>query len=90
MRQRHLPRGHGDHSVGVVKPAQMATALALTMGTSEIIGGVFAPSLAGKLADLHGLGATLWLIAGLCLAIAILGMFLRETAPLALARRAGR
>ncbi len=32
----------------VVGPAKTATALSLTMGISEIVGGVFAPSIAGK------------------------------------------
>ena len=39
----------------VVPPGLTATALSLTMGTSEIVGGVLAPLVAGKLADAHGL-----------------------------------
>ena len=39
----------------VVKPGLTATALSVTMGTSEIIGGVFAPALAGRAADAFGL-----------------------------------
>jgi predicted MFS family arabinose efflux permease len=71
-----------------VSPVQMATALALTMGISEIVGGVGAPYLAGRLADAYGLQVVMWLLAGLCLAICLLCMLLRETAPRALARRA--
>jgi predicted MFS family arabinose efflux permease len=73
----------------IVLPAQTATAMSLTMGISEIIGGVFAPSGAGWIADRHGLAAPLWILAGLCVAIALLSLALRETAPLVLARRAG-
>jgi MFS transporter, ACS family, hexuronate transporter len=74
----------------VVPPGLTATALSLTMGTSEIIGGVVAPIIAGRLADTNGLAAPLWLIAGLALAVAIAGLFLRETAPNVLARRNAR
>lgn len=71
----------------IVRPAQMATALSLTMGTSEIIGGVFAPTIAGLAADGGGLRAPLWIIAGCALACGLLAFGLRETAPLVLARR---
>ncbi len=71
----------------VVKPGQTATALSLTMGSSEIIGGVFAPSLAGRASDAHGRTAPLWIVAGLAVAAAIVALLLRETAPAVLARR---
>lgn len=71
----------------VVGPARTTTALSLTMGISEIVGGVFAPSIAGIVADKQGLAATLWILAGLTLAIIVLALFLRETAPAVLARR---
>jgi MFS transporter, ACS family, hexuronate transporter len=74
----------------VVGLARTTTALSLTMGISEIVGGVFAPWIAGRVADQHGLGATLWILAGLVVLIIVLAMGLRETAPAALARRAGR
>lgn len=73
-----------------VSPAQTATALSLTMGISEIVGGVVAPTLAGRLADLYGLPVVLWILAGICLACGLLAMLLPETAPRVLARRAGR
>jgi ACS family hexuronate transporter-like MFS transporter len=73
-----------------VSPARAATAMGLTMGLGEVLGGVIAPSLAGKLSDIYGLQAVCWLL----VALAILGGFaalaLRETAPRILARRAGR
>ena len=71
----------------LVGPARTATALSLTMGISEIVGGVLAPSAAGKLADLEGLGTTLWILVGLIAAILVLAAMLPETAPAVLARR---
>jgi ACS family hexuronate transporter-like MFS transporter len=71
----------------VVKPGLTATALSLTMGTSEIIGGVFAPSFAGRASDAWGLAAPLWIVAGLALAAGLAALLLRETAPVVLARR---
>jgi ACS family hexuronate transporter-like MFS transporter len=72
----------------IVDPSRTATALSLTMGISEIVGGVLAPSAAGKVADLKGLSMTLWILAGLVVAIIVLAAMLRETAPAVLARRA--
>jgi ACS family hexuronate transporter-like MFS transporter len=71
----------------IVGPARTATALSLTMGVSEILGGVLAPSLAGKVADLKGLGMTLWILVSIVAAIIVLAAMLRETAPAVLARR---
>jgi MFS family permease len=71
----------------IVPPGLTATALSLTMGTSEIIGGVLAPSIAGKVADVSGLSATLWILVGLAVAVGLMALLLRETAPRALARR---
>jgi ACS family hexuronate transporter-like MFS transporter len=74
----------------VVKPGLTATALSLTMGISEIIGGVFAPALAGRASDAYGLAAPLWIVTGLALACGLVALMLRETAPRVLARRAQR
>jgi MFS transporter, ACS family, hexuronate transporter len=71
----------------IVGPARTATALSLTMGISEILGGVLAPSVAGKVADLDGLSSTLWILVGLVAVIIALAAMLRETAPAALMRR---
>ena len=71
----------------LVKPSLTATAMSLTMGISEIVGGVFSPIAAGWLADRHGLTGVLWVLIGLSLAIALLSLLVRETAPAALARR---
>ena len=73
----------------VVPPGLTATALSLTMGTSEIIGGVFAPWIAGRAGGRTGLAAPLWIVAGLAVAVGIVALLLRETAPVVLARRAG-
>jgi ACS family hexuronate transporter-like MFS transporter len=70
----------------IVAPTRTATALALTMGISEIVGGVVAPSAAGIVADAKGLGMTLWILVGIVAAIIILAAMLRETAPAVLAR----
>jgi MFS family permease len=71
----------------IVGPARTATALSLTMGSSEILGGVLAPSVAGRVADLKGLGMTLWILVGFVVSIIVLAAMLRETAPAVLARR---
>ncbi len=70
-----------------VAAAQTATALSLTMGISEVVGGVAAPYFAGGIADAYGLGAVMWILAGICLACALLALMLKETAPRVLARR---
>ena len=72
----------------IVGPTRTATAMSLTMGISEILGGVLAPSFAGKVADLRGLGMTLWLLVGIIVAIVVLAAMLRETAPVILSLRA--
>ena len=69
--------------------ALTATALSLTMGISEIVGGDYAPPIAGRLADGWGLSAPIWLLVGLALATGLLAFGLRETAPRVLARRQG-
>jgi ACS family hexuronate transporter-like MFS transporter len=71
----------------LVGPNKTATALSLTMGISEILGGVLAPSVAGKAADLKGLSMTVWIVAGLVIAIVMLAAMLQETAPAVLRRR---
>jgi predicted MFS family arabinose efflux permease len=70
----------------IMGPTRTATALALTMGISEIVGGVVAPSAAGIVADAKGLDMTLWILVGIVTAIIVLAAMLRETAPAVLAR----
>jgi MFS transporter, ACS family, hexuronate transporter len=71
----------------IVGPARTATAMSLTMGISEIVGGVLAPMAAGLMADRAGLGVTLWILVGIIVAIIVLAAMLSETAPAVLARR---
>jgi MFS family permease len=72
----------------IVPRALTATALSLTMGISEVIGGVAGPPAAGWIGDAFGLGAAMWILAGVSIGVAIVALFLRETAPQVLARRA--
>src|SRR3569623_315069 len=71
-----------------VSPRQVAAAIGIVMGVGEILGGVFAPSLAGRLSDAYGLQAPLWLLFGLAALGAAIALFLRETAPRVAARQA--
>jgi MFS family permease len=71
-----------------VGPRQVATAMGIVMGLGEILGGVFGPSLAGGLSDAYGLAAPCWLLAVLAVLGTVAALFLRETAPRILARRA--
>jgi predicted MFS family arabinose efflux permease len=70
-----------------VDPRHAATALGLTMGSAEILGGVFAPSIAGAAADATSLAAPLWLMIGLTIVSGIAALFLKETAPSQVAKR---
>jgi MFS family permease len=70
-----------------VPPHQLATVLGLTMGLGEIIGGVFAPTIAGSAADAYGLGVTLWILVGLSVVTGGLACFVQETAPRVLRQR---
>ena len=70
-----------------VPPQQLATVLGLTMGFGEIIGGVVSPAVAGWVADVSGLQATLWMLVGLSAVTGILACFIQETAPRVLSRR---
>ena len=70
-----------------VSPQQAATAMGVVMGVGEIIGGVLAPSLAGRLSDVYGLEAVCWLLVALAVVGGIAALFLRETAPRIVARQ---
>lgn len=69
-----------------VAPHLRASALGLCMGAGELLGGVFAPSIAGIAADRTGLQAPLWIMVGLAVLGGLLALGLRETAPRILAR----
>jgi MFS transporter, ACS family, hexuronate transporter len=64
-----------------VDSRHMATVLGLVMGAGEVFGGVLGPFLAGDAADHFGLLAPVWIMFGLCIAVGLLSLGLRETAP---------
>ncbi len=72
-----------------VDPRLTASLTGIVMGIGEVLGGVLSPSIAGGLSDAYGRSAVMWLMLGLTLAAALVGMGLRETAPRVLARRSG-
>jgi predicted MFS family arabinose efflux permease len=59
----------------------VATAVALSLGSGEIIGGVAGPFIAGRAADAYGLDAPFWISAGCAAFCAVLSLLLIETAP---------
>jgi MFS family permease len=65
----------------------VATSLGLVMGLGEIFGGTIGPTLAGRLADLYGLQAPMYM-AVVCAAVAtVFTLFLKETAPVKVGAR---
>jgi predicted MFS family arabinose efflux permease len=65
----------------------VATSLGMTVGLGEILGGVGAPAFAGRAADHYGLQAPLMIMAVCAIVGTVLALFLRETAPVRLARK---
>jgi predicted MFS family arabinose efflux permease len=64
----------------------VATSLGMVVGLGEILGGVGAPALAGYASDRYGLQAAMMIMAVCAVVGTVLALFLRETAPLRLAR----
>jgi sugar phosphate permease len=64
----------------------VATSLGMVVGLGEILGGVGAPAIAGRAADRYGLQAPLMIMVVCALVGTVLALFLRETAPIRLAR----
>ncbi|HEY2677921.1 MAG TPA: MFS transporter [Steroidobacteraceae bacterium] len=64
-----------------VSAKHMTTAMAIIIGSGEVVGGVISPAIAGWAADLAGLAAPLWIMMGLCAAGGVLAFALTETAP---------
>jgi predicted MFS family arabinose efflux permease len=60
----------------------VATSLGLVVGLGEILGGVSAPALAGRAADLYGLRAPVMMMAACAIVGTVLALCLRETAPI--------
>jgi len=71
-----------------VDPRFIAGALGVCMGAGELIGGVFAPSLAGFAADMTSLHAPLWIMTALALTAGLVALGIRETAPAIVGLRA--
>jgi predicted MFS family arabinose efflux permease len=70
-----------------VDPRLTASLAGFVGGIGEVLGGVVSPSLAGKLADLYGLAAPVWMLLALTLAAFGCSLFLTESAPAVLQRR---
>jgi len=68
----------------------VATAMGLTVGIGEILGGVSAPALAGTAADHYGLTAPLFIQIACALAGALTALALKETAPRRVSAPAGQ
>jgi MFS family permease len=68
----------------------VATAMGLTVGIGEILGGVSAPALAGTAADHYGLTAPLFIQVACALAGALTALALKETAPRRVSAPAGQ
>jgi predicted MFS family arabinose efflux permease len=64
-----------------VPPALTTSAIGLSMGMAELIGGVAAPAIAGIAADAYGLSATLWLCVVFAIGAGLFSLRLTETAP---------
>jgi predicted MFS family arabinose efflux permease len=71
-----------------VDPRLTASLTGIVMGIGEVLGGVLSPFAAGVLSDAYGRPAIMWMMLGLTLLAAFVGLGLRETAPRVLARRA--
>ncbi len=61
--------------------ARAATAMGLVVAIGELVGGVFAPPLAGWLGDNYGLDAALYLQLALAALAGLTALFVRETNP---------
>ena len=65
----------------------VATSLGLIVGVGEVVGGAGGPPLAGKLADLYGLQAPMYMAMVCAVAGGLLAMGLKETAPVKVGAR---
>ena len=70
--------------------ARAATAMGLVVMIGELTGGVFGPPIAGRLADSYGLEVALYIQGALALGAGLAALFVRETNPQVLERRAVR
>jgi MFS family permease len=68
----------------------VATSMGLTVGVGEVLGGVSAPTLAGRAADHYGLTAPLLIQIACAIAGALTALALQETAPRRVSAPAGQ
>ncbi len=66
---------------------QAATAMGIVVMVGELIGGVFGPPIAGRLADAYGLEVALYIQLGLAGLAGFFALFMVETNPAIVARR---
>jgi MFS family permease len=64
-----------------VSPARVATAVAMSFSSAELLGGMCSPPIAGWAADSWGLRAPFYIDIALAIACGLLALVLRETAP---------
>ena len=60
---------------------QAATAMGVVVMIGELVGGVFGPPVAGRLADAYGLDVALMIQLGLAAMAGVFALFIRETNP---------
>jgi MFS transporter, ACS family, hexuronate transporter len=65
----------------------VATSLGLIVGVGEVVGGAFGPPIAGKLADLYGLQAPMYMAMVCAVMGGLLALGLKETAPVKVGAR---
>ncbi|HKV47308.1 MAG TPA: MFS transporter [Candidatus Acidoferrales bacterium] len=62
-----------------VPPQFIATAIGMTTLVGEILGGAFAPTLGGAMAEKFSLATPLWMASGCMILVVIAGLFFHET-----------
>ncbi len=65
-----------------------ATAVAVPQGVGEVIGATVFPAIGGWIADVYGLTHTMYMVIAACAVCFLCSLFLKETAPRVVARRA--
>ncbi|AGF72045.1 major facilitator family transporter [Corynebacterium halotolerans YIM 70093 = DSM 44683] len=72
-----------------VRPAVAGLAVGLPVGLGELFGGFLNPIVTGAVADVYGLSSALLISSGGALVATFFALFLKETAPRIVRRRAG-
>ena len=83
-----FPLFMGVIPIETVGRARAATAMGLVVMIGELTGGVFGPPIAGRLADSFGLEVALYIQGALALGAGLAALFVVETNPRVLERRA--